>query len=549
VKGHDGSLAQAISAVDKVFREVNTEAKQVEKEIHAACEKLREMLNEREAQLLSEVETVRHEKEKELVSQKHHLEFLLVGIRESTQFGEVLVKEGSESEIVASQKEVVSRLTSLGQEREKSQMEPATDSTIVFEEDAGGLRQVVEVVKGFGRVVSKGISAEKSTVEGQPSGLVSINQAVSFKVVVVDQKGNRVSSSPKGKGIIPFVVEISLNGRQQQEVKNEEIQGKEGEFSVSFTPITAGQHLISVSHKGKHFKGSPFRIDVVDKPKKPYNRDYSAVGTNPVLRFGSKGSGDGQFSDPYGVACNSRGDIIVAECSNHRVQVFDKASKFLFKFGSHGNGNGQFAYPRGVAVDQRNNQIMVSDSNNCRIQVFDEKGVFIRAFGSSGSGDGQLISPYDVVVDSQGNYFVADSSNHRVSVFNSGGQFLRKFGSNGNGNGQLSNPRGVVLLPNGNVVVGEYSNHRVSIFDSQGNFVRHIGVGQLANPCHLFVDSDRNILVANNISTNPVRVFKSDGTLVKNISIAGHKGAIGVCMDPEGRILVSEVGTNRISIF
>ena len=162
MKGHDGSLAQAISAVDKVIGEVNTQAKQVEKEIHAACEKLREMVNEREAQLLSEVETVRHEKEKELVSQKHLLEFLLVGIRESTQFGEVLVKEGSESEIVASQKEVVSRLTSLGQEKEKSPMEPATDSTIVFEGDGGGLRQVGEAIKVFGSVVTRDISAEKS---------------------------------------------------------------------------------------------------------------------------------------------------------------------------------------------------------------------------------------------------------------------------------------------------------------------------------------------------------------------------------------------------
>ena len=120
MKGHDGTLAQAISGVDKVIGEVNMQAKQVEREIHAACEKVREMVNEREAQLLSEVETVRHEKEKELVSQKHHLEFLLVGIRESTQFGEVLVKEGCDSEIVASQKEVVSRLNSLGQETERS---------------------------------------------------------------------------------------------------------------------------------------------------------------------------------------------------------------------------------------------------------------------------------------------------------------------------------------------------------------------------------------------------------------------------------------------
>ena len=225
MKGHDGTLAQAISGVDKVIGEVNMQAKQVEREIHAACEKVREMVNEREAQLLSEVETVRHEKEKELVGQKHHLEFLLVGIRESTQFGEMLVKEGSESEIVASQKEVVSRLTTLGQETERSL--ELTDSSVEFERDRG-LRQVEEVIKVFGSVMSRDISAEKSLIEGQPSRSVSINQAVSFKVTVVDKKGNRVTSSPKGKGIIPFVVEITFNGNQQQ-AKIEAIQGKEGE--------------------------------------------------------------------------------------------------------------------------------------------------------------------------------------------------------------------------------------------------------------------------------------------------------------------------------
>jgi len=546
VKGHDGSLAQAISAVDKVIGEVNIQAKEVEKEIHSACVKLREMVNEREAQLLSEVETARHEKEKELVSQKHHLEFLLVGIRESAQFGEALVNEGSENEIAASQKEVVSRLTSLGQEKEKSQMEPVTDPTIVFEGDGGGLRQVGEAIKEYVKVVLKDISAEKSSIEGQPSGSISIDQAVSFKVIVVDKKGNRVTSSPKGKGIIPFVVEVTLNENQQQEATIEEIQGKEGEFSVSFTPTTAGQHQISVSHKGRHFKASPFRIDIFDRPL--YRRDYNAVGTEPVLQFGS-GSEDFQFDNPIGVACNSRGDVIVVEYGNHRVQVFDKAGKFLFKFGSNGSENGQFSKPYGVAVDQRNNQIVVADYSNHRIQVFDEKGVFIRAFGSSGRNDGQLSNPHAVVVDSQGNYFVVEYNNHRVSVFNSNCQFLRKFGTKGNGNGQLSSPYGIGVLSNGNIAVCEGGNSRVSIFDSQGNFVRHICAGQLSQPYHLFVDSDDNILVANNDSTNPIRVFKADGTLVKNIFIAGHAGAVGVCMDPEGRILAIDHGNGRILVI
>ena len=81
------------------------------------------------------------------------------------------------------------------------------------------------------------------------------------------------------------------------------------------------------------------------------------------------------------------------------------------------------------------------------------------------------------------------------------------------------------------------------------NFVRHICAGQLSEPHHLFVDSDDNILVANHDSRNPVRVFKADGTLVKNISITGHAGAVGVCMDPEGRIITTDHRLCRILVI
>ena len=140
-----------------------------------------------------------------------------------------------------------------------------------------------------------------------------------------------MTSSPKGKGIIPFVVEVTLNGNQQQEATIEEIQGKEGEFSVSFTPTTAGQHQISVSHKGRHFKASPFRISIVERPV--YRRDYNAIGTNSVLQFCSNGPGDRQVSQPFGVAFNSRGDLVVVEYGNHRVQVLTWAASFCSNSG------------------------------------------------------------------------------------------------------------------------------------------------------------------------------------------------------------------------
>ena len=114
---------------------------------------------------------------------------------------------------------------------------------------------------------------------------------------------------------------------------------------VSFTPSQAGQHQMSVTFRGKHLQGSPFNLEVIDRPAKPYSREYSKVGDQPVSRFGSKGAGDGQFNFPSAVACNVRGEIVVAEFSNHRIQIFDRNGKFLFKFGSKGNGNGQFNEP------------------------------------------------------------------------------------------------------------------------------------------------------------------------------------------------------------
>ena len=79
--------------------------------------------------------------------------------------------------------------------------------------------------------------------------------------------------------------------------------------------------------------------------------------------FGGKGSGNGQFDTPMGIAIAPSGNIIVADTSNARVQVFDRTGKFLSMFGDEhaillardvGSGKGKFWFPRGVAVqDQR----------------------------------------------------------------------------------------------------------------------------------------------------------------------------------------------------
>lgn len=45
-----------------------------------------------------------------------------------------------------------------------------------------------------------------------------------------------------------------------------------------------------------------------------------------AAKWGSYGSGDGQFISPQGIAVDSLGNVYVADTGNHRIQKFIKGS-------------------------------------------------------------------------------------------------------------------------------------------------------------------------------------------------------------------------------
>ena len=66
------------------------------------------------------------------------------------------------------------------------------------------------------------------------------------------------------------------------------------------------------------------------------------------------------------------GNVYVADSNNRRVQVFDSFGNFITKWGSTGTGDGQFLFPWGIAVDGSGN-VYVGDQYS--VQVFEGEAV------------------------------------------------------------------------------------------------------------------------------------------------------------------------------
>jgi len=137
-----------------------------------------------------------------------------------------------------------------------------------------------------------------------------------------------------------------------------------------------------------------------------------AIGAEKWLIVADTGS----FSSycPSLIACLS----FESRAGNHRVQVFRASDGSCLKaFGSKGSGNGFFSSPFGVAVDGKGN-IIVADTENHRVQVLRiSDGECLRIIGSRGSGNGQFESPRDVAVDASGRIIVTDAGNNRLQIF------------------------------------------------------------------------------------------------------------------------------------
>ena len=199
-----------------------------------------------------------------------------------------------------------------------------------------------------------------------------------------------------------------------------------------------------------------------------------------IRSFGQQGAEKGQLQHPRGVAISTDGLLYVTH--SYGVDVMKDDGVFMQRIG-HGTLN----QPWDVAVHK--GEVFVADTSNHHVAVFSQDGEHIRTIGSQGTGPGQFNIPTGVAISPDGELYVSDRSNGRVQVLTPQGVYIREFGK-----GQLSSPQKLLFSRDKHVLVADQLNSRVAVFNQDGALVSSLPCAQ--KPLGLAVDTKGNLLVA-----------------------------------------------------
>jgi sugar lactone lactonase YvrE len=168
------------------------------------------------------------------------------------------------------------------------------------------------------------------------------------------------------------------------------------------------------------------------------------------------GGPDPGFGEPTDLAVD--GDrLFVLDAAERRV-VRQAADGTTIAWGGPGAGDGQLSEPTGIAFAA--GRVIVADSGNGRVVVFDDQGKFVRSWPVEGwAGMGARTA--DVAADSSGTVWVSNPEDDSILVYRIDGTSVGRLAPSDPG--RLEGPAGLALKAGGAMFVADGRGNRISL--------------------------------------------------------------------------------------
>jgi len=336
------------------------------------------------------------------------------------------------------------------------------------------------------------------------------------------------------------------------------------------------------------------------------------------LEFGNRGSNDGEFRLPSGLALDTGSDFLyVADTDNDRIQIIDVNGRcesgddeyladevcFEVEFGDRGSNDGEFRSPSGLALDTGSDFLYVADTDNDRIQIIDvgcrndelaDNVCFVDEFGRFGVNDGEFDSPKGLALDPSTNLlYIADTNNNRIQIIDVDGDcdigddeylankvcFVKEFGGRGNGEGKFDQPSGLALDTGSDMLyIADMENDLIQIIDVNGNCLGNIKLadkicfedefgdrgsndGEFRSPSGLALDTESDFLYVADTDNHRIQIIDvgcRNDELADNVCFVDEfgdgdgdfEGPLALVLDTSNDLVfVADTDNNRIQVL
>ncbi|XP_078346405.1 E3 ubiquitin-protein ligase TRIM71-like [Oculina patagonica] len=507
------TFSDCLEELEEKSRGIDERSRFVKKQIQDAVKSLILNLQQREQELITEVEKEAKTEQDRVTKNKTKISEHLKKIEDTMSQAKHFIDCSTAAELVTAKTFVTDLLQELpAPELIASTCERETHMAVFVENKAFAESAKNE---GVGRLDKTATKANQCTVEGFNEATAGLE--TQFKFITRNAEGKQ--SYSLGDRV---VVELASteDGNLAGDIKI--VHKSNGSYEVSCIPKREGEHKVTARVNGEEIGDHPSIY--VEK------RSYKLVRT-----VGKWGNGAGEFRCLWGVAVNDKNEIIVCDFLNNRLQVFNENGDFIRTI-----ENELLTYPRGIYIDSAGRIYVTVEK---KILLFNPNGDYIKEIGDE---ENQDVDWNGISLDEQGNVIVCNAKyDHKaVHILSPEGKLLKKLTRDN------FNPFDCLCYER-KIFVSNRATNTIDVFDCEGKFLKEIGTqgtgnGEFSRVAGLTIDKTGHLVATDE---NGAQVFILDGMFVNKIGGDVLKRARGVSVLKDGRIIVTDFYQDQFLIF
>ena len=426
IKWQLASIAKTIHKLDVRSTQLEEQGKECKGKVDAEIDRLHAILEARRKELHCEIDEKVHQASKELAAQRDLHELTQAQVSSCVEFVEGSLQSGTQEEVLSMRRQVMERTQHMVKnfDPKRLRLGPEQVLSVVCGDLSPACQTLGEV--HFGQLQFQGTHVKTISGVKEPRHIAF---AATGEIVVCERSPAHCVS----------VLDSSY--RHLRSFGNTGPEERKLDTPLGVAISSDNTVFVAACHCVKKF----------------------TLEGQFIASVGTRGSGRLQFKTPWAIAYNGTNNkVYVCDTLNHRITILNHDLTLHGSFGSIGSDPGQFNKPKGISVDTKGN-VVVADRDNHRIQVFDASGHFLSAITHTMSGQ-QLQGPVSVSVGPDNCVYVLEKDICRVSIFNHAGKYIKSFGRRGDKDGEFGWAYCVAVSDEGYVYVSDTDNNQIQVF-------------------------------------------------------------------------------------